>query len=356
MTEDFIVSIAEVATGITLASAKLGVGDGEVRSLEVRAVAGRLPVLPEALESADFKLIVQMARMLADLKQSEARSVAAEAPVPSEPSSVVCAAEIPAEDVVPAEPTMDSPSVLQNEDRANPNAVDNGTDSQPNSEPSKRRPSHSSTDMPSDFGVNYWRLGSITKVARHYDVPHHIAKQWIASLSQEARLETAKAMLSTRESNDQLVIPERGLAVADRLGAGNGSQDVRVMRDFAEQKRRQVTCPTCGTRPSAGYGKLQLSSDIEFRWFELDTSTDNAGGLIVTRHCVACQPAVRFPVSCAFQSCEEGPILGGQLAEDAHSSGGRVPETVIRLLLRRGWAAEGEVLLCPQHIGSSGRV
>ncbi|UGT60390.1 hypothetical protein [Nocardia asteroides] len=198
MTEDFIVSITEVATGITLASAKLGVGDGEVRLLEVRAVAGRLPMLPEALESADFKLIVQMARMLADLKQSEARSVAAEAPVPSEPSSVVCAAEIPAEDVVPAEPTMDSPIVLQNEDRANAKAVDNGTDSQPNSEPSKRRPSHSSTGMPSDFGVNYWRLGSITKVARHYDVPHHIAKDWIRLLQESGNLSGAWPPKSSR--------------------------------------------------------------------------------------------------------------------------------------------------------------
>jgi hypothetical protein len=36
--------------------------------------------------------------------------------------------------------------------------------------------------VPSDFGVTYWRLGSIAKVAHHYDVPHRTAQAWIKAL------------------------------------------------------------------------------------------------------------------------------------------------------------------------------
>ncbi|MEU2258238.1 hypothetical protein [Nocardia xishanensis] len=44
---------------------------------------------------------------------------------------------------------------------------------------------------PSDLAVTFWRLGSITKVAKHYDVPRHIAQDWIKVLSQETKLPTS---------------------------------------------------------------------------------------------------------------------------------------------------------------------
>ena len=51
--------------------------------------------------------------------------------------------------------------------------------------------SRSSTErngMPSDFGVNYWRLGSIAKVSAHYDVPRRIAQDWIRTLQQQGKV------------------------------------------------------------------------------------------------------------------------------------------------------------------------
>ncbi|UGT59136.1 recombinase family protein [Nocardia asteroides] len=112
--------------------------------------------------------------------------------------------------------------------------------------------------------------------------------------------------------------------------------------------RRADPCPTCGTEPSQAYGPLQLAADVAFRWYELDTSTDNHGGLIATRHCAECQPTQRFPIACADPDCEEGPLLGGELAAQARAASGRVPEVVLRLLTGRGWSTDG-ALLCPDH-------
>jgi hypothetical protein len=47
--------------------------------------------------------------------------------------------------------------------------------------PTDRKPRNSA---PSDLGAMYWRLGTIGKVAKHYDVPHHIARTWIHDLQQ----------------------------------------------------------------------------------------------------------------------------------------------------------------------------
>ncbi|WP_159851221.1 hypothetical protein [Nocardia sp. CY41] len=41
--------------------------------------------------------------------------------------------------------------------------------------------------MPSDFPINFWRLGSVPKVAKHYAVPHHIAQDWIKTLQREGK-------------------------------------------------------------------------------------------------------------------------------------------------------------------------
>lgn len=39
-------------------------------------------------------------------------------------------------------------------------------------------PSH----VPSDLGTVYWRLGTVSKVAEHYDVPRPVARDWIKTL------------------------------------------------------------------------------------------------------------------------------------------------------------------------------
>lgn len=58
------------------------------------------------------------------------------------------------------------------------------------SEPPTVRPAKKadrpSSGMPSDLARIYWRLGgSITKVAKHYDVPRQIARDWIKDLRNE---------------------------------------------------------------------------------------------------------------------------------------------------------------------------
>ncbi|MEV0360263.1 recombinase family protein [Nocardia sp. NPDC050697] len=114
--------------------------------------------------------------------------------------------------------------------------------------------------------------------------------------------------------------------------------------------RRVEPCPSCGTEPSHAYGPLQLTADVAFRWYELDTSPDNRGGLIATRHCANCQPVQRFAIVCAEPDCEEGPLLGGELAAEARAAGGRVPALVQWLLNARGWTTTtGGALRCPQH-------
>lgn len=52
--------------------------------------------------------------------------------------------------------------------------------------------------LPSDFGVNYWRLGSVAKVARHYDVPHRIAQGWIKALQHQGKLANPWPVKKTR--------------------------------------------------------------------------------------------------------------------------------------------------------------
>ncbi|QIS23397.1 hypothetical protein [Nocardia terpenica] len=52
--------------------------------------------------------------------------------------------------------------------------------------------------VPSDFGVTYWRLGSVAKVARHYDVPHRTAQAWIKALQHQGKLANPWPVKKTR--------------------------------------------------------------------------------------------------------------------------------------------------------------
>lgn len=61
----------------------------------------------------------------------------------------------------------------------------------------ERRPNKD--DMPSDFGVYYWRLGSLAKVAKHYDVPHHVAQSWIKKLQRDGKVASQWPKNGTRK-------------------------------------------------------------------------------------------------------------------------------------------------------------
>lgn len=43
----------------------------------------------------------------------------------------------------------------------------------------------SKTSFPPDFARVYWRLGSIARVAKHYDISRHVAKDWIRELQEQ---------------------------------------------------------------------------------------------------------------------------------------------------------------------------
>lgn len=52
--------------------------------------------------------------------------------------------------------------------------------------------------IPADFGVTYWRLGSIVKVSKHYDVPHHTAAEWIKTLQTQGKVSSPWPKKGTR--------------------------------------------------------------------------------------------------------------------------------------------------------------
>ncbi|MFC8048112.1 recombinase family protein [Nocardia sp. NPDC057353] len=160
-----------------------------------------------------------------------------------------------------------------------------------------------------------------------------------AVLSPEAvqRVVAVEAILAPATAVSGTALPLADIAQRPHRTSGRG------------RTRRVEPCPTCGTEPSRAYGPLQLAADVAFRWYELDTSDDNRGGLIATRHCAECQPAQRFPIACGDPDCEEGPLLGGELAARTRAAGGRVPEVVLRMLNGRGWTVSDGALRCPQH-------
>lgn len=55
----------------------------------------------------------------------------------------------------------------------------------------KKSPQQSKGGAPSDLARTYWRLGSVPQVARHYDVPRQVARDWISEL--QARQELPKS-------------------------------------------------------------------------------------------------------------------------------------------------------------------
>ncbi|MEG8184616.1 hypothetical protein GZH49_39930 [Nocardia terpenica] len=161
----YTISIRESGSDDALVTATVEViGDG-ARITEVSAEVGARTAVPPELGSIDFPLLVHAATLLSR-------------PTAPQPSTELDA-EPPTDQSKPPEPETDP--------------------KQPSAEPEQEvwpppgRPKHmhegsgASSGMPSDFGVMYWRLGSIAKVAKHYDVPHHIAQDWIKSLQQQGK-------------------------------------------------------------------------------------------------------------------------------------------------------------------------
>ncbi len=178
MTESFVITIATEA-GDSLARARVDIDGGAVSLAEVQAATGGYEI-PGELADVDFGLIVRTVRLLT--------GTAPEA-VPS---------DTPEADAVPRPPD-DTPSrreTFAERDASLPPAVPESMSADDGAEAAIRQSETAAGEgaqpgaagMPSDFGVNYWRLGSIAKVARHYDVPHRVAKDWIRALQDQRQL------------------------------------------------------------------------------------------------------------------------------------------------------------------------
>ncbi|NKY88852.1 recombinase family protein [Nocardia veterana] len=136
------------------------------------------------------------------------------------------------------------------------------------------------------------------------------------------------------------------------------TEDNRAARALAALQRGRrrenrwdepAPCPSCGHDPGHRGGRLAQHQDLQISWLEPDPSDDNPGGMIVAHHCTECQPSQRFPITCADPHCDNGPILGGQLAIDAAAPGAQLPELVYWWLARRGWRDTAAGLVCSEH-------
>ncbi|MFC6016144.1 hypothetical protein ACFP2T_08045 [Plantactinospora solaniradicis] len=135
-----------------------------VRGITVHIGAEGAP-LPDALADLDFALLIKQATQL-----SEGRLPTVTPTPPRDPS--------------PTGPRPEQESAAEAEvPRRLPRGSDKGR--QPRMPDGQARRVN---DMPSDFAVNYWRLGSVTKVAEHYEVPSQIVRGWVRMLRRSGTL------------------------------------------------------------------------------------------------------------------------------------------------------------------------
>ncbi|WP_156161824.1 hypothetical protein [Nocardia vulneris] len=167
MSSTYKVTIASDEPDKATAIITVELAAGKVRVTEVRVVIGEDGApLPNELTHVDFSLLIKNAALMSHGQLPvDAKSPDAEAeelkPAPDHAHTKPAPARERA--VVPS-----GPRDVDNTRRASGSARASGA--------------------PSDLAVTFWRLGSITKVAKHYDVPRHIAQDWIKVLSQEAKL------------------------------------------------------------------------------------------------------------------------------------------------------------------------
>ena len=187
MNETFTIAIA-TGSGDTIARARVEIDGGVLSLAEVQATTGDYEI-PDELAHVDFQLIIHTVQVLTGV-------------TPAVPLAASAVGETIRTDTPPAIPAHTIPHVephtaaVTSAEPVEPDAVAATHTSSPDThqpEPTtarqeKERDHPGVADMPSDFGVNYWRLGTITKVARHYDVPHHVAKGWIKALQDQRQL------------------------------------------------------------------------------------------------------------------------------------------------------------------------
>ncbi|MET8779454.1 hypothetical protein ABZV58_31025 [Nocardia sp. NPDC004654] len=163
MTDIYTITISNGQNGIPLATATVEIDAAGTRMTEVRVEASSGAFVPKALAQIDFPLLVHTITLLSGAQPPRSTSVEPTADASPDDRNPIRSAHHTAE--ATQAPSIPSPAQEQ-----------------------PRLPRSQTPDIPADFGVAYWRLGSVAKVARHYDVPHHIAQDWIKSLQQQGKL------------------------------------------------------------------------------------------------------------------------------------------------------------------------
>ncbi|WP_157187435.1 hypothetical protein [Nocardia vinacea] len=172
MTDSYTITISDARTGVVAAVATVEIDASGVRLAEVRAETTGEAYVPEDLARIDFPLLVRTANMLSG---GPSRLNLA-----SKLSSTSETVSPPAETGIPLTP-------LESIDDAD-TAVSEPASKLAGAQQRAQRQREQRAGAPSDFGVTYWRLGSTAKVAKHYDIPHHVAQDWIKSLQQQGKL------------------------------------------------------------------------------------------------------------------------------------------------------------------------
>lgn len=174
MTDSYTITITNIRTGSAVATATVEIADDSVRLTEIGTEISGENLVPEVLATLDFPFLVRTANMLS--------GVSAQDEVVSESAHPVQEPETKTQDM-PSEPLI-AP--------ADGRGVTLTETCPPEQLVAARERTTSKRDQraeaPADFGVTYWRLGSTAKVAKHYDVPHRVAQDWIKSLQQQGKL------------------------------------------------------------------------------------------------------------------------------------------------------------------------
>lgn len=180
MTQRFIINICRDSTAATCAEFRVEVQSGLVRVREIRVQCGADgSSLPHALASFDYSTFVSMAVGLskgqfpapegADGNQQSAKNHSGSGDLTGGRTTRISTAS-----------TIRSSIAGGHGDPI------------------------SKTGVPPDLARVYWRLGSIVKVAKHYDVPRQIAKDWVRELKGQKAIATPwKSAPSSRRGRPQ---------------------------------------------------------------------------------------------------------------------------------------------------------
>ncbi|MEV6096230.1 hypothetical protein [Nocardia sp. NPDC051981] len=165
MKNTYTISIAGPDSTTILVTATVEAFNGGARIREIRAEMGGEFTIPPELGDVDFSLLVRTSLAL-NL---------------TPPAHTVPAADVPSALKVdrPSRNDSEMDDCAQYESSAASDTI--GHEYSTNNHSNR-------LDIPADFGVTYWRLGSISKVAKHYDIPNHLAQAWIKLLQKNGQL------------------------------------------------------------------------------------------------------------------------------------------------------------------------